>query len=64
MDRIDRIGPQPPQWVRPELDPDRDDIADRRRRDEERRRRERREQHAPPPPPGDDEPPHLIDLQA
>ena len=63
MDRIDRIGTQPPQWVQPELDPDREDITERRRRDEERRRRERREQRAPDEP-GTEEPPHQVDVQA
>ena len=60
MDRIDRIGPQPAAVAcGRELDPDRDDIAERRRRDERAppprapraaaRRRRRRD---------DDEPPH------
>lgn len=62
MDRIERIGVRGPQWVRPELDPDREDIAERRR-EQERRRRERRE---PPPEQRDegDEPPHRIDVIA
>ena len=63
MDRIERIGVRGPQWVRPELDPDREDIAERRRHEQERRRRERRE---PPPEQRDegDEPPHRIDVIA
>ena len=62
MDRIERIGVRPPQWARPELDPDREDIADRRRREGERRRRERQEE-PPPEPRDDDEPPHHIDVR-
>ena len=63
MDRIERIGIRGPGWLRPELDPDREDIAERRRREEERRRRERRE---PPPEQhgDDDDPPHRIDVIA
>ena len=62
MDRIERIGVRGPNWVRPELDPDREDVVERRR-EQERRRRERRE---PPPEPRDegDEPPHRIDVIA
>ena len=64
MDRIERIEPRPPSWVRATLEPDRDEIARRRRReDEERRRRERRGEGEPHPP-VDGDPPHHVDVRA
>ena len=57
MDRIERIGIRGPGWLRPELDPDGEGIAERRRRrpPEPTPPREREE---------DDDPPHHIDVIA
>ena len=64
MDRIERIGIRPSQWLRPELDPDREDAVERRRREEERRRREKRDQRPQQRSAEDDDPPHHIDVIA
>ena len=68
MDGIDRIGPRAAHWLRPELDPDREDIAERRRRDAERRRRRSGEGSDPSAevgtPPEDEDPPHRVDVRA
>jgi hypothetical protein len=65
VDRIDRIGIRGPHWLRPELDPDREDIAERRRRDDDPRRRQRRDDRPPNPPAEEgDDPPHHIDVIA
>ena len=67
MDRIERIGPREPQWLKPALDGVGDDTAerDRRRREQERRRRQEhaRDEDNTARPEGDD-PPHHIDVRA
>jgi hypothetical protein len=68
MDRIERIGPRPTQWLHPAIDPDREETADRRRRERQRRIPKNAEGSGPSPevgrPPHDGDPPHHIDIRA
>ena len=64
MDRIDRIGPSPPQWQPVALEPDREDVAERRRREQRRRQEQQRRVAEGEQSPPEDDPPHRIDVRA